>query len=77
MVDERQRDLEAIYLDADPDVARSLLKKHAVSYVYVGPLERQVFRGVGVEKFGTYAGAYWDLVYENAEVQIYRVLDDG
>ena len=76
LVDERWRDLEAIYTNAQANAAYDLLQKHEVQYVYVGPLERGLYGG-GVEKFAQFAGVYWERVYENPEVQIYRVRDSA
>lgn len=74
LVDERWRDLESIYTNAQANAVYDLLQKHEVQYVYVGPLERGLYGG-GVEKFAQFAGVYWERVYENPEVQIYRVHD--
>ena len=72
-VERRANDVRAIYADANADQALYLLRRYGVAYVYVGPLERAYYPAAGLAKFERYAGVYWDLAYENAEVKIYRL----
>ncbi|HLG51457.1 MAG TPA: DUF2298 domain-containing protein [Chloroflexota bacterium] len=68
---ERKRDIDTLYQTTDANLARTLLAKYGVTYVYVGPLERRVYSeaAVGLEKFRS----FMDVVYQNQEVTIYRI----
>jgi len=46
--------------------------RYRFGYVYVGPLERKTYPAAGLQKFRTNPD-HFPLVYENPEVQIYRV----
>lgn len=52
-LDQRRRDVDAIYTTTDQTEARNLLKKYGVDYVYVGDLEREKYKDhlAGLEKF--------------------------
>lgn len=65
----READLAALMTTADEDTARQILDRYDVSYVYIGPLERQRYPESGLAKFGTMFPA----VYEAQGVTIYRV----
>ncbi len=72
-IDRRIEDVKAIYSDPNPDVARRLLRRYNVEYIYVGKNERIYYAGDGINKFEQLNGQFWDKVYENPDVQIYRV----
>ena len=72
-IDRRLEDVGTIYRDPNPTVAQRLLRKYGVEYVYLGKLERIYYGGDGLTKFAQFDGQLWDKVYENADVQIYRV----
>ena len=72
-VEERQRDVQLLYMTTDVSTALSLLKKYEVGYVYVGELERKYYPPPGLSKFQEMAGATLTVVYKNPEVTIYRV----
>ena len=70
----REPDIEAIYstivrTDQDADRVLALLDKYDVTYVYVGPTERDRYPSVGLEKFEWLLGP----VFRQGEVTIYRV----
>jgi YYY domain-containing protein len=72
-IDRRIEDVKAIYSDPNPEVARRLLQRYNVEYIYVGKNERIYYAADGINKFAQQNGQFWDKVYENPEVQIYRV----
>jgi uncharacterized membrane protein len=66
---------EEIYRTPDAEHAYEMLLKYNAEYVVVGPLERANAPGAeGIAKWDAHRGEYWDLVYENPEVKIYRVI---
>ena len=65
----RAPEIETIYNTPDPELAKTLLDKYDVTYVYVGPLERSTYEQRGLRKFGQ----FMDVVYENEGVTIYRM----
>jgi len=75
VVERRLSDVNMMYDDPDPETTLYLLKRYGVEYIYVGPLERIYYGAEGLSKFERYRGIYWDVVYENQEVKIYRVLE--
>jgi len=77
MVDRRLNDVKAIYNDPDPQAAYAKLLRYNVGLIYVGALERAYYDAAGLSKFERYQGTYWDLVYQNAQVKIYRVRPPG
>ena len=50
----RRQDIDTIYTTLDLNLAKSLLTKYGVSYVYVGGLEKQKYKDglAGLAKFG-------------------------
>jgi YYY domain-containing protein len=67
--DAREPDIEMIYKTLDPQTALTLLDKYAITYVYVGPLERSKYDPRALEKFGR----FMDIVYQQDGVTIYKV----
>jgi uncharacterized membrane protein len=76
----RQPDLDAIYgcrrsgnrcdpLPADPRGLQSLLDKYGVTYIYVGPSEREAYPQLDPNRFNAVA----DVAFKNNGVAIYRV----
>jgi YYY domain-containing protein len=65
----REPDIEMIYNTLDTETALTLLDKYAITYVYVGPLERSKYDPRGLEKFGR----FMDVVYQQDGVTIYKV----
>lgn len=74
---ERESDVYSFYNDVDTASAAAFLNKYRVDYVYVGPFERAAYRPEGIAKFDALAGTLLDLVYDDAEVQIYAVSEDA
>lgn len=75
VVMQRVNELQQIYNTTDPNEAYRMLRSYGAEYVVVGPLERAYYDAAGIEKFEPMRGILWDLVYENQEVRIYRVLE--
>ncbi len=69
--EERKRDVDTIFRTTDARTAQDLLRKYNVTYVYVGPIEQQVFgkSGAGLAKFAQ----FMDVAYQNPGVTIYRM----
>jgi YYY domain-containing protein len=65
----REPDIEVIYTSPDPGRTRVLLDEYDITYVYVGPLERDTYR-IGrpvLDKLES----LMDVVYQGGEVTIY------
>jgi len=73
-VERRMADVRALYSTNDPVRARALLAKYNVSYIYVGPTERLYVDEPGLAKFTEMEGTDLDVIFDNGEVKIYRVL---
>ncbi len=71
-IEARKAAVKTIYGHADTAPALAALKRYRVGYVYVGPLERKSYPADGLKKFRENPELF-PLVYENPEVQIYRV----
>lgn len=69
-LNQRKADIDTIFQTSDPAVAQALLRKYSVSYVYVGPNERQTYgvNSAGLQKFPK----FMDVVYQNNQVTIYH-----
>ena len=65
----RKPDIDTIYTSNDPRQVRQLLDRYNVSYVYVGPTERDSYRDANFDRFAQ----YMDIVYRNNGVTIYGV----
>ncbi len=73
---ERVNDVQqSIYNTPDATLAHDTLLRYGTDYLVVGPLERAYSTPEGIAKFEVARGTFWDLVYENPEVKIYRVLE--
>lgn len=66
--DQRNLDIETIYASADPAEVLTLLDKYGISYVYVGPVERERYAAAGLAKFASVL----DVAYDSGLVTIYR-----
>jgi uncharacterized membrane protein len=73
MIEERMRDLRALYTDTNHERTLALLRQYDVSYVYVGDLERAFYPEDGLRKFDGMVGRDVDVVYDDDGVRIYRV----
>lgn len=65
----REEAVSRIYQTADPAEATALLKQFDVEYVYVGPIERQLYGEGGMGKFAT----FMDVAFQEDEVTIYSM----
>jgi YYY domain-containing protein len=65
----REPDIETIYNTFESQEALTLLDKYDITYVYVGPLERNRYDARGLAKFDS----FMDRVYSNEGVTIYQV----
>jgi uncharacterized membrane protein len=66
----RRDDVEIAYTSPDYEKIKSIIDKYNITYIYVGPVERDRYKITGVfekekEKF--------KLVFKNLEVEIYQV----
>jgi len=68
----RQEAVERLYITTDLAEARAIIEQYDVTYVYVGPLERQQYDGPGLSKFAS----FMDVVFQNQEVTIYKMRKD-
>ncbi len=64
----REPDIETLYISVDLDEVLTLLDKYGISYVYVGPLERERYHAAGLAKFAE----VMQVVYDTGRVTIYR-----
>ena len=64
----RSEDIQTIYTTEDAEVARRLLDKYGVDYVYFGERERQAYGEAGQAKFGE----FMDAVFRQGSVTVYR-----
>jgi len=71
-LDGRKEAVERLYLTTDLAEARAIIDQYDVTYVYVGPLERQQYDGPGLSKFAS----FMDVVFQNQEVTIYKMPKD-
>lgn len=65
----RIEDVKIIYETGNLSLAKSLINKYNVSYVFIGALERQKYLGLNENKFNTLG----KLVYSNGETKIYKI----
>ena len=66
-------DVDRIYSTTDSSEALELMRKYGVEYVYLGQVERLYYPDDGLQKFADQLADYLELVYQNEEVNIYRV----
>ncbi len=64
----REPDIKKIYTTRDEQETLTLLDKYAISYVYVGPVERATFPAAGLQKFET----LMQPVFRQGNVTIYK-----
>jgi YYY domain-containing protein len=76
MVETRLQDVTKFYTTTDPQEAEAILHKYGVSLVILGDVERQYYPGPGLDKFDEMEGGALELVYENPQTKIYRVVEE-
>jgi YYY domain-containing protein len=64
----RQEDITTLYTSVDAGQVLTLLDKYGISYVYVGPLERDLYPIDGLTKFA----GLMEVVYNSGGVVIYK-----
>jgi uncharacterized membrane protein len=64
----RKPDIDILYNSVDPAQTLTLLDKYDITYVYVGPLERERYSPSGLAKFER----LMDVVYQQGGVTIYK-----
>ena len=64
----RQPDIETLYNGLDPATTLTLLDKYAITYVVVGPPEKEVYSPKGLAKFERLL----DVVFQQGNVTIYQ-----
>ena len=67
-IEVRDLDVSRIYQTLVPEEAKTLLAKYDVTYVYVGPREREKYGADGLDKFRS----FMDPVFSQDDVVIYR-----
>jgi uncharacterized membrane protein len=72
LIEERKRDITALYSSETADVARRVLERYNVQYVIVGPVERLYYPERGLSKLE--AMGELRVVYENEGVTVYEVV---
>jgi uncharacterized membrane protein len=65
----RREDTDFIYTTATASEAQALLEKYGVTYVYVGPLEKEQYSEAGLGKFAQ----FMETAYQNGGVTIYQM----
>jgi uncharacterized membrane protein len=65
----RIEEVRQLYEEGDLKKTKALLKKHNVTYVYIGDLEREKYPGINEKKFEKIG----KVVYKNTGVKIYKV----
>jgi uncharacterized membrane protein len=68
----RAADVQSLYQTRDWMEASSIIDRYQIDYVYIGPLEQNVYNPIDMEKFTI----FMDLIYENAEVSIFGRLGE-
>ncbi|MEA1959013.1 MAG: DUF2298 domain-containing protein [Chloroflexota bacterium] len=74
-VEDRERDVNAVYNASDNVEAIDLLQTYDVRYIYIGSVERDRYTEEGLQKFADLTD-YYSVVYENGSVAIYEVLEE-
>jgi len=64
----REPDIKKLYTTRDAQETLTLLAKYAISYVYVGQVERAMFPTAGLQKFDT----LMDIAFRQGNVTIYK-----
>jgi YYY domain-containing protein len=66
--EQRKPDIDTLYSSVNLTEVLTLLDKYGISYVYVGPVERERYPAAGLAKFDS----LMDVVYDTGSVTIYR-----
>lgn len=68
-IERRRRDVRTIFDTTDGGVARSLLDRYRVAFVFIGSLERATYSKEGLSKFDSWRST--EVVFRNREVTIH------
>jgi len=71
-ISEREDNVHEIYNTTDNEKTLELLNKYNISYIFVGELEKEHYEKEGLKKFSKHP-KYYNLVYNQSDVQIYEV----
>jgi uncharacterized membrane protein len=75
VVGQRERDVDSFFTTSDPWLAKEILDRYDVSYVYVGDLERAHYPASGIEKFAKMTDmGLLKQIYANPGVTIFEVV---
>ncbi len=69
----RVDEVKTLFSTTDPQQAQTILRKYGVTFVYVGPAERQAYPAAGLAKFDS----MMDVAFKQGSVTIYRVKATG
>jgi YYY domain-containing protein len=72
-VQERVDEVNAFYLSLDQGFVTNYLEKYDIKYIIVGQQEQAFYPAETLEKFETYDGTLWDMVYNEGDTVIYKV----
>jgi uncharacterized membrane protein len=64
----RQKDIETMYTSLDANEVLTLLDEYDIKYVYVGPVERNLYPAEGLTKFAM----MMETAYDSGGVVIYE-----
>ncbi|MBI9048278.1 MAG: glycosyltransferase family 39 protein [Anaerolineaceae bacterium] len=70
----RVDEINQFYDSADIVQARAFLEKYNVQYIVTGQLESAFYSALGLAKFPTYDGIYWQIIYDQEDTIIYKVI---
>ncbi len=74
VVETRRQDVANFYTTTDPEEAEAILLKYGVSLVILGQVERYYYPGPGLEKFDSMETGALEVIYQNPQTRIYRVV---
>jgi YYY domain-containing protein len=63
----REGDIRTLYSSPDWQTTEDIMRQYGIDYIYVGELERNIYRPLFEDKFETYL----DLIYQSEQVRIY------
>jgi uncharacterized membrane protein len=73
---DRFTDVETLYTTPDSAEAKRILRRYQIKYVIVSAYERNRFGDSGMPKFDAMMrGGFLQMVYSNADVRIFEVMD--
>ncbi|NSW51925.1 MAG: hypothetical protein HPY85_05430 [Anaerolineae bacterium] len=73
-VTDRVDDINLFYNTTDIETARDLLAKYDVGYIVVGRMEQVYYMDDGLRKFQRLEGDLWEVVFQQGQTSIYKVL---